>query len=788
MITLPLTPRNRPTFRILTMPEGSWASQTWSELPIPAIISRKLGVVMGGTVMQGGFHVKSISRWCLPDEDRADFYIDTGLINGAQVAAIDLSNMAIRIQVLDDETFPAQLETVPSTGWKTVFVGTVIYTRNEKQVGIRDSGRTTYFCAGTLWRTRNWPLDRHATAGANHAKGHPGYNSPLHGWFRKVLGNRSAEEDARATDPFGDIPVSMRDYYWRHALPLDGNGNKTTKWTDEQVIQHALVSSRATGEPLIRTNLTNGLFAGSYAWGVSTGDTCWDLLRRICNRQRGRGSVYLDYTDSDSAKGDVTLTLRARASMPSSLTYAAVPEVTTYGFTQPSGSLEMSLNKVIVGAEHGIDAIDVDINGDHRITESGLQYDNRASSVFDGITVQGENIRVLCNMNFFGSSLVARWSHDFAESDETLFDAIAVDRPKQRTLPRWSQVYRRYGPPSTWDFKVTAEKGGTVYPINYHTTEHGDIEEASGVGLSSIMTFKILPDLPIYEGWRYDNATPSRFDAAADYLPPATGRPVVMYRGDTDATGGKPAWLPLQNGGFNLQFDDFGMLIVHGEEERTGFRMLMPVDSVTAHPGRNIPFSKVGIEGISTASGIDRDKLNTIVGVELGTRVSMFKHVGDTGAVTYESAGRRMTMTINGLHLWLGAPGAIWELDYLNAATNSYPPGLKFPTTQEAYVIRDDRNELSFIATLAWEYYGRVHNPATWGLKDCGLMTQFSTQNGPVAYPKLGQLVGTITYAGPQDGQSDVTINTPITSIHYDHDACETTWRTDYVSYDGNIQ
>jgi hypothetical protein len=145
-------------------------------------------------------------------------------------------------------------------------------------------------------------------------------------------------------------------------------------------------------------------------------------------------------------------------------------------------------------------------------------------------------------------------------------------------------------------------------------------------------------------------------------------------------------------------------------------------------------------------------------------------------------------MTINGLHLWLGAPGAIFEMDTLRAGLGGYTPGLAFPQNEPAYVIRDDRNALSFISALAFEYYGRLHNPGTWTLRDCGLMSKYSTLAGSVQYPRLGMLIGDVTYAGHAGSETKVTLNTSVTSIHYDHESGSTTWRTDFVAFDGNAQ
>lgn len=800
MIVLPDGIRERATFRILWMPEGQWTAaggQPWQVLPVPAILDRTKttpGVHMAGTVLQGGYHVERITRWCLPDEDRASFYIDTGTINGVSVTALDLSGLAtsspgcaIRIQVLDDETFPngvSTLPTGPGSKWKTVFAGTVISQQSIVHPSLSGAGRTTYHCAGVLWRTRNWPLDRHTTAQAPHAKGHPGYNFPLRGYFRQALGN--LDYTSTGYDPFGDISGAngypdIHTYYMAHQLPV--SGGDTSKWTDLAAVKHALASSRAVGEPIITVSLPADAFGGTYPWSVSPGDSCWDLLRRICNRQRGRGAVFLDYVDAADPGGNLTLVLSSFPSFPDQLTYQTVA---TYGDTAMTGTA------TIQGAQRGTSAIDIDINNDHRITDDGLTIENRTASVMDMIVVQGEPIQVLANLNFFGSSLEERWS----AGDQTTFAGIG-STPFLAAQPRWSHVWRRYGIPAKtpWTFTVTAKPGGSATPIDYDCANDGSITSAgvpgTTVGLSSSLTVRVLPDLPIYEGYRYDQVgvAPSRWDGGVDYMPPNRMRPVVMYRGDTDATGAKQAWLPLQFAGFSIQADEFGLYITHPVEDISGYRLL---SDTTNDPNHYQPMEKVTncpmLANVTTTSGVDRNKLNTIVGLELGTRVG-FRYSGGGMSGDYKTMGRRMVLTIDGAHLWLAPAGAIWELDYSAAAQLNYSPGLTVGTVSGTYIMRDDRTALSFVACLAWYYYGSIHNPAIWSLKDCGLMTQFATADaGNVKYPKLGQFVGSITHSGPAGSETKTQSNTPITCIDYMHEAGVTTWRTDYVAYDGNAQ
>ena len=85
---------------------------------------------------------------------------------------------------------------------------------------------------------------------------------------------------------------------------------------------------------------------------------------------------------------------------------------------------------------------------------------------------------------------------------------------------------------------------------------------------------------------------------------------------------------------------------------------------------------------------------------------------------------------------------------------------------------------------LAKKYYGEVHNPGTWSLKDCGLRSNFATQTGTVTYPALGRIVSTVAVSPT----AKVPLDTPVTSIHYDHNEGITTWRTDYVNYQPGIQ
>lgn len=800
------------------MPEGSWYEQltvpdTWQKLPIPLAWNRTVSpssdttnpiaynaVPIGGTVAQGGYHVQEIVRWCLPDEDRASFYIDTGMINGQPVDAQDLSNCAIRIQVLDDANAPSGYDDFDDDEltWKTVFLGTCISQSSSIRPGNNSAARTTYYCSGILWRTCNWPLNRHSTDTVIHAAGHPGYNVPLHGWFRKVLGNKSTSATSTTgRDPFGDMTL-IKAYYKDHSFPIDGAGSTNGKWTDEEAIRHALASSRAVGEPLIQTDLGIG-FSGAFAWPVGPGETCYDLIRRICNRNRGRGAVFMTWTEESPYNGPIQPILRSIPTFPAQINYKIVKSF---------GDASMEASASLFGANDSRvydpstpDVIDVDLYGDHRV-DGEIQYESRYSSVFDYLEIQGEPIQVLVNLNFYGGSLAKRWT----STDETAYKNLV--KLSDRTTSRWNNVWRRYGIPPTsqtpgaWNYTVTGIPGGTATCINFVVDNLGTIKTSEATqntveSYNSEMTVRVLPDLPIYEGWNYTSTVAVRYDGAFDYQPPPRMSPKILFRGDVNTNDGSPGWCDLSYAGFNFQVDDFGFLIVKGEEQQTGVRVL----ASTALAGSN--YKSMDVPGINTSNdaGI-LTKLNIVCGIELGNRIrlvyppylSIDQTTGTVTAANASAMGRRLTMTVNGLHLWLGAPGCIWESDYIRAADNGYRAGLVFPGNKDTpYVIRDDRNDLSQIAALAWTYYGTVHNPCTWAMKDCGFLSSFETSSGEtLKYPRLGQYVGNIYYSldtvtGLGDAIS-VPAKTNITCIHYDHDRAVTTWRTDYVRYDGNVQ
>lgn len=764
-------PRNRATFKISVMPPtASWAAQSWVPLPVPEILTRDQLAPkrMSGTVAQGGFCVDYISRATVPDEDMAAFYVDFGTVNGVAVSAPDYSGYWVRMDVQDNESFPTSETSIPSNGWKCVFLGYVYNIRKQIDPTNRvqtANGRATYYCAGLLSRTRLWPLKWHAILRSGVAQvcsENPGYNYPLNGLFREVIGTKSTTSTAYAW------PNDTSGTFLCHETPVDAAS--TDKWTDEQAIKHALASSRQTGtEPFIEVDLSGAtsLFNKAFSWPVNAGDTCLDFIRRVCNRQRGRGCVYLDWNGDDgTGSGALSPVLKALPSFG-----GVVDFKTKANYQSPS----LTIANRITGQSIGADS-EVDLCGDHRLVGQ-FQFEDRSSAVYDYIELVGERIQTVANLHTFGganATLINGWS----ASDASAFNAET--NYKQRIIPRFRHVYRRFFLPRGWDFRclVDSPSPSTSYPspvdLNYCIDDDGGITFPPAVTNSSV-TARLLGDLPIYEGKRYDqfkiNGQASSWSGADDYLPPSRMPILVLYQADqvSGQSSTDHRWVPLSNYGFNLQVDDWGVLITYQGEDQFGYRVLANGQVTARDPS---------IPGVTGTTGLDPNKLLLVMGVELSNRVRM---AGYTNADT-PSTSRRMYATVSGLHLWVGSKNVIWECDPINAFGERYPFGLRFPN--DTTIIRDDRDQMSFIFGLMKKYYGEVHNPGQWTLADCGLRTSFSVSGGLKSYPGLGKIISTVAVTPTQK----VTLNTPVTSIYYDHNQGVTTWRTDYVNYEVGIQ
>lgn len=767
MISTPKTDSYFPLIRFLVMPPGSWggAKQPWVILNQP----QRYGFDF---LKPYGYELQNLERCALPAIGRAEFIYRYGNMTATGKnaiktvpAALDLTGYHVRIQ--------AAPYVNPKDGaltWRTVFLGTVDSFADSPWTGAETAGDRTYFCTDLLYRTARWPLDKHALYQGNtlyaHASVNPGYNYKIAGFFRRLMGNKGA---STAVCPWGDGTS-----YQTHAWP---GSTGSLLWSDDEVIDHALASSRAKGEPIFKLNNRGLLQGNSYAWPIGEGEKCWDLLTRILSRQRGRGEAFLDWADDpcpSNSFADIQPLITIKPQNKNDIVYTVPSTGGTTTITQ--------------AATQGT-AIDVDLQGDHRYVNDSLQLITNDSSGVDYLETRGEQIEVLVTLSGKDGTLEKRWS----DADETTFKAISSSVWWQRTSTRWRHVYQRWSLPAGWDLKVGDGNGGAKTSCHYACLANGSIvtRDLDGtlstpsplqyVPAASPLTIKIGCDIPIYEGYNYAAAPPVRYDGAADYLTNPRNPAMILVL--TDTTN-----LYLNAGeylGIGMQVDDFGVLIQYGPDQAAGTRFWS---------GAGSP--------VGGSWGIDRLALAT--SITLGNRVRMSSanlNVNDSGnPFTDITAGRKLYVNVPGACLWLAHPSAIWEHNVLAAVDKAAPAKRNAAggSGSTPGLLRDDRDALAVTHAYAWAWYGTKRTSASWALNDCGLLPWFlgdpdgGSSIRSIKYPQIGQLVKTIRAAGTGklagagiiDPATAFSVNTPISRVHYDHVQGVTTWYTDWQDLD----
>jgi hypothetical protein len=267
--------------------------------------------------------------------------------------------------------------------------------------------------------------------------------------------------------------------------------------------------------------------------------------------------------------------------------------------------------------------------------------------------------------------------------------------------------------------------------------------------------------MPMFERFDYSGTTPTLYDGA-DMVSPTDRRrmmPLVRISANRflshDQTGAHTV----------LAADHNHLWIMHSENEDSGERYF-------------------SIAGNSLNQGYDYNKLVVTTGLRLPHRVRF---------ANGNPAGRKRGQLIhNNFHLWLAAPGTIWELD---ATVGS--PALGYGAKRNAGngsliggpgVLRDDRSGLAALHALSWAWYGpgTDRRSANWSLRACGMLPSFEAVDGltdapkvedatSMPYPTMGKLVNTLG----ANGEFHV-VNTPITRIAYDHVAGLTSWSSEW--------
>ncbi len=744
MITLPLRSERVPLVRVLI------ATNFTNKLNIggigPWVEQRMLTEQFAGLEL-----MDNMSRAALPEIGECEFRMRYGVIDGkmtgmgaaafaavqagggwdpTQADPIDLPSLIgkeIRVQMAPDIG-------ADTPAWVTVWWGSCEYESDKEwPAATMPVGERTYHCYDGLFRTKRWYMTRHAayleSVDYNDCPGHPGYNVGLNG---KTLGNMYN----RAWTPYPDSDGKLLRHAWQGST-----GSEV--WTDLRACEHALRVSRLEGQPQFTfAGNTNLLHLGASPWPIDESESAFDVLSRICARERGRGLVFVDWVD-DTA--DPTGPLNVRL-------YIASQVLNDVQYTTPDGAATVTVD----GATSQGTTVAVDLIGDHRAQPQGFNRSARGFSAYDAVETVGERIQILVTMSMLDLvCMEKRWS----AADATAFAALDADK---RLDEKWRPVYQSYGLPRSWGGKAgDHNNGATIAPrrVDWSCDGGGSLTDISN---TSPLVVHVLPDLPLLEGYTYAGTAPVRTDGGDETGEPARRPPLILNR--LSANGYVKATeltCHIKRDAIHLEF---------GNDEKSGYRLFSDTSNS------------------SLGAFFNTNQLGITVALELPHRVRLYSIVGlYTANLGVRNVKR---VQVDEAHLWLASEGAIWDLDFTIASGDGYA-GKRLACKNSVSgglpgILRDDRARVALIHHLACAWYLQEHQPANWTLRACGLLPNFmvSSTNDqevgiegttPKTYPLLGQLVTTLA----ANGQT-ATINAPITGILYKHQEQTTTWSTDW--------
>ncbi len=697
-----------------------------------------------------GFYLKFFERVALPQVGRAALAYVYGDFDDAPVESDDLSD-------LRDAEVRIQISPKGDDAWRTVYWGTVDYVEDTGSPGaLVPRGEKTFHLVDGFYRTKRWLMDRHgydADGGAQYgnvsaggAYGHPGYNFS-HRHDSVSAGNKSSSQYLTTAG------VSV--YMHKPA----GAG---AAWTDLETLEHALAATKPAGEPLFTVSGATGLLTGANPWEVKAGESVLDFAMRVLKRERGRGLAFVDWDDDTAApSGALTVKLTIGAQLADTVTYVS--------------NFATGATSNIVGATALHQTTTVDISGDHRAVNGSLTLGNPDQFRVSYLETEGEPIEVLTTLAYIdgrlgtvpstdGRTLMRGWS----ATDQTSYVALSVVR---RQEARYRPIFQLHRLNPAWRGYAGDGNGGPIARVDYRCTKYGRVvtpDTASGseradpavIAETSPLLVEILPDLPLYESYIYTGAAVARNDGAAESANPERRKLTGFVR------IGAARFLEfdqLSGGSVHMSVDGSAVWIVHSGDEGGGTRF----------------FSSASTANLANAYGYE--KLVLTVGLRLPHRVRLASGDPNTSA-------ERGKVYVPGAHLWLAAPGAIYDLDTsVGSASLGYGArrGAVGSTETLPGVLRDDRAGLAFIHALSWAWFGSdtTHRSASWALKACGFLPTFSAYSGTeisgsasdIPYPEIGEVVTTLTANG-----ADNTLNTPVTRVHYDAERAVTTWSTEW--------
>lgn len=778
MITLPLRPERVPLVRVLVATSfGNAKSKEGAQLGGrgPWVIQPMLSVERAGLEL-----MDHLTRPALPEIGECTLRMRFGVIDGR---IIGLSGQAIdsireeggwnsdeaRLEVPSLVGKEIRVQLAADDGseqtWRTEWVGRCVYeTDNEWPGASIPAGERIYTCLDPIHRTKYWYMTRHAAyvAGTayDNAPGHPGYNVGPDG---RTIGNREKTGAAwNSSTLAADSDAKFYYHTWQGTTGDDTGTAAAEVWTDLQAAEHALRVMRPEGEPLFSfAGATALLSTGASPWPVSETDSAFDVLMRICARERGRGSVLVDWDDdSEDPSGPLVVKLTVLPQTLDPITYISNP-TTGDTATMPGATAQES-------------TVAVDLIGDHRVIPEGFTRGQRGLSNYDAVETVGERIQVLVTASMYdgGVSLERRWS----AADEAAF--IALD-PDERGSERWHPVFQHYGLPRAWQgLAKDHNNGGEVaqHRVDYRCDDLGAIvsftaQDAQGNTINipidtSPLVVGVLRDVPLFEGYVYNGVSPARGDGGTETGEPSRCQPTIWMRMADDRYE-----MPDE---VSLRITQDTIIIKRESDDKEGYRWISD-------------------QGEDLGASYDTDQLGITLALELSHRLRFRSLRSSANA---QGMGIRNTKRIEvpDAHLWLASPGAIWSVDGESFDSNGSPGqrgacgGVVGDHVNTPGILRDDRTRVAILHALACAWYLQDHHPCSWTIRGCGFLPSFgivsdgSSKLDPdatIAYPTVGQFVTTITASGQK-----ITVNVPITGKIYNHQAQTTTFSCDWSDLD----
>ncbi len=758
--------------RIVTAPAFSLGIGPWTVQPMWN--SRRNGF---------GFELISCTRVALPAIGEAVFQYHYGLIDGMQVGletpasttrrvagsdwdpdtntttAPDLSGYEVRIQLAP----PVAQGSTPA--WQTAWWGQVEYQEDGIWPGSAyPAGTRVYRCVDGFARAKRWPLNRHSAYGNGtffiDCEGHPGYNVGQDG---RVIGNKDTATlggalpgDRAHNAALVELVAQSDTKYYLHAHQgISGVGT----FTVQQALEDAVRKTRGFGEPIFNFYGDTDLLGDSIAIPVHQGDTAWDIVSKTCRRERGRGLVFVDWADDSS---DPTGTLAVRLTVRPQ-TLDNIPYTTP---SAPSATPTPLVGAANTDAGRIATTVEVDVIGDHRLVISDTKLSDKFLHVADAVETTSELLQLLITPSYFDGTDYT-FSKRWTTGRETTFAALPQ---AQRADEAWEPIWQLHGIPEAWSGKAKDHNGGLEYYCDFACADDGSLATSgtSGRAITSPILCKILPDLPLYEGYDHQTATPIRKIGSQVSLDetgqPARRHPFVLIR--TASNRYLPGDKLVGDRSLSIKPRKRDLLVYECGNNGKKFRI---VGDTTSTIGSLYNISQLGVT----------------IGLELPHRVRRKSY---REGQTAQTVKRLIPIRLPDLHLWLAHSGAIWDIDGTSKNADGYSPlrNAAGASGKDPGLLRDDRDALSRIHAMACAWYLSPRQTAHWTLKACGLLPSFETTGDEagdadetVTYPTIGSVVTDFKANG-----QIYTLNTPITSVHYDHQSGKTTWETDWQELD----